>query len=83
VVSQPGNSPRSAVLAFFIADIRGYTNFTRTRGDEAAARLAATFAELVQGASRRMTAPSSSCVATRSWPLSRPLARRCAPPSER
>jgi WD40 repeat protein/class 3 adenylate cyclase len=31
---------------FLIADIRGYTRFTRERGDAAAARLAQTFAEL-------------------------------------
>ncbi len=31
-----------------IADIRGYTSFTRTAGDEEAARLAATFAEVVR-----------------------------------
>jgi WD40 repeat protein/class 3 adenylate cyclase len=42
------NSRNSAVLAFLIADIRGYTTFTRTRGDAAAAELAATFAELAR-----------------------------------
>jgi class 3 adenylate cyclase len=36
------------VLAFLIADIRGYTNFTRAKGDAAAAELAATFAELAR-----------------------------------
>jgi WD40 repeat protein/class 3 adenylate cyclase len=36
------------VLTFLIADIRGYTAFTRARGDEAAARLAAAFAELAR-----------------------------------
>jgi len=36
------------ILTFLIADIRGYTSFTRSRGDEAAARLAATFAEIVR-----------------------------------
>lgn len=40
--------PDSAILTFLIADIRGYTAFTRTAGDEAAARLAATFAEIVR-----------------------------------
>ena len=38
----------SAVRTFLIADIRGYTRFTQERGDEAAARLAARFAEIVQ-----------------------------------
>jgi hypothetical protein len=38
----------SAIRTFLIADIRGYTRFTQERGDEAAARLAARFAEIVQ-----------------------------------
>ena len=33
------------VKAFLIADVRGYTKFTQEHGDEAAARLAASFAE--------------------------------------
>jgi class 3 adenylate cyclase len=37
-----------AILTFFIADIRGYTSFTAKHGDEAAARLAAAFAEIVR-----------------------------------
>ena len=40
--------PSSAILTFLIADVRGYTAFTRTAGDEAAARLAAAFAEVVR-----------------------------------
>jgi len=36
-----------AVKAFLIADVRGYTRFTRERGDEAAAGLATRFSELV------------------------------------
>src|SRR6478735_1815341 len=32
---------------FLIADVRGYTRYTQQHGDEAAARLAATFAEIV------------------------------------
>ena len=43
-------APRAGVLAFLIADIRGYTSFTRTHGDEAAARLAAAFAGLCREA---------------------------------
>lgn len=35
-----------AVRTFLIADIRGYTRFTRERGDEAASRLASGFAEI-------------------------------------
>src|SRR5262245_23838369 len=42
------------VRTFLIADVRGYTRFTEERGDEAAARLAARFAELVrEGVERR------------------------------
>ena len=40
----------AAVRTFLIADIRGYTTFTLERGDEAAARLTAHFAELAQEA---------------------------------
>jgi WD40 repeat protein/class 3 adenylate cyclase/type II secretory pathway predicted ATPase ExeA len=36
------------VRTFLIADVRGYTSFTRERGDEAAARLAAAFAEVAR-----------------------------------
>lgn len=36
------------IKAFLIADIRGYTAFTQTRGDEAGARLATRFAELTR-----------------------------------
>jgi class 3 adenylate cyclase/ABC-type transport system substrate-binding protein len=35
---------------FLIADVRGYTRFTREHGDEAASDLAARFAEIVRGA---------------------------------
>src|SRR4249919_1048620 len=38
------------ILTFLIADVRGYTSFTQTRGDEAAARLAMTFAEMANEA---------------------------------
>jgi class 3 adenylate cyclase/ABC-type oligopeptide transport system substrate-binding subunit len=36
-----------AVRTFMFADVRGYTRYTRERGDEAAGRLASEFAELV------------------------------------
>jgi YVTN family beta-propeller protein len=39
---------RAEVRTFLIADVRGYTRFTQTRGDEAAAELAARFAAIVQ-----------------------------------
>ena len=38
----------AGILTFLIADIRGYTAFTHESGDEAAARLAATFAEIAR-----------------------------------
>ena len=38
----------SGVLSFVIADIRGYTAFTQSRGDEAAAELAARFARIAR-----------------------------------
>ena len=43
-------SARSAagIFTFLIADVRGYTSFTQQHGDEAAARLAAAFAELAR-----------------------------------
>ncbi len=40
----------SEILTFLIADVRGYTSFTQTHGDEAAARFASTFAELARPA---------------------------------
>jgi WD40 repeat protein/class 3 adenylate cyclase len=39
-----------AILTFLIADVRGYTSFTAEHGDEAAARLAAAFAEIAREA---------------------------------
>ena len=39
--------PRFGVGSFLVADIRGYTAFTSTHGDEAAARLTASFAEIM------------------------------------
>jgi class 3 adenylate cyclase/streptogramin lyase len=38
------------VRTFLIADVRGYTGYTREHGDEAASRLAACFAAIVRGA---------------------------------
>ncbi|HVG88126.1 MAG TPA: hypothetical protein VM823_04075, partial [Gaiellales bacterium] len=40
--------PGSDVRTFLIADVRGYTRFTQEQGDEAAARLAARFAEVAR-----------------------------------
>jgi WD40 repeat protein/DNA-binding SARP family transcriptional activator/class 3 adenylate cyclase len=45
--SAPGDTAEE-IRAFLIADVRGYTRFTQERGDEAAARLAARFAEIVR-----------------------------------
>jgi peptide/nickel transport system substrate-binding protein len=44
---EPGATDTS-ILTFLIADVRGYTLFTQTRGDEAAGKLAARFAEIVR-----------------------------------
>src|SRR6478736_6756051 len=38
----------AGILTFLIADVRGYTAFTQSRGDEAAAILAAKFAEIAR-----------------------------------
>ncbi|HET8874087.1 MAG TPA: adenylate/guanylate cyclase domain-containing protein [Gaiellaceae bacterium] len=43
-----GVAPHAPVRTFLIADIRGYTRFTEEYGDEASARLARKFSELVQ-----------------------------------
>ena len=44
-MGRQGEPPASAeLLSFLIADIRGYTSFTQSRGDEAAAELAGKFA---------------------------------------
>ena len=40
----------AVVRTFLIADVRGYTSFTQTRGDEAAGELAAKFAALAREA---------------------------------
>ena len=44
--SQVGKS-EAGIRTFLIADVRGYTRYTQQYGDEAAARLAAAFAEIV------------------------------------
>src|SRR3954452_11211002 len=38
----------TGILTFLIADVRGYTSFTQTHGDEGAARLADKFAEIAR-----------------------------------
>ena len=49
--SAPAATPLTAsILVFLIADVRGYTHFTQEHGDDAAARLTTTFAELAQAA---------------------------------
>ena len=42
------DAPASEIRTFLIADVRGYTRFTQRHGDEAAARLAARFAEVAR-----------------------------------
>lgn len=46
--STPSASTAEEIRTFLIADVRGYTLFTQERGDEAAATLAARFAEIVR-----------------------------------
>src|SRR4029078_11057293 len=51
VMTVPRETRRTAaVRTFLIGDIRGYTRFTAEHGDEAASRLAATFAQVAQEA---------------------------------
>jgi WD40 repeat protein/class 3 adenylate cyclase len=45
-----GDAAGPVELTFLIADVRGYTSFTRERGDAEAARLAKRFAELARDA---------------------------------
>src|SRR2546428_8588268 len=45
-----GNRDGAGIRAFLIADVRGYTLFTQQRGDEAAGKLAARFAEVAREA---------------------------------
>jgi branched-chain amino acid transport system substrate-binding protein len=45
-----GDELDAIVRTFLIADVRGYTSFTQTHGDEPAAHLAATFATLAREA---------------------------------
>ncbi len=52
--NQPDDPPRddaaddAQIRTFLIADVRGYTLFTQERGDEAAAKLAAKFADIAR-----------------------------------
>jgi predicted ATPase/class 3 adenylate cyclase len=48
VESSSTTPQRSALLTFLIADVRGYTRFTVEQGNEAAARLASTFAAIAR-----------------------------------
>lgn len=44
---------RASILAFLIADIRGYSHFTLEHGDRAAAELTTRFAEIARGVAER------------------------------
>jgi ABC-type transport system substrate-binding protein/class 3 adenylate cyclase len=46
-LASPSGTPETELRTFLIADIRGYTTYTREHGDEAGAALASRFAELV------------------------------------
>ena len=45
--AQRSSTPSTDLRTYMIADIRGYTTYTREKGDQAGAALAARFAELV------------------------------------
>ena len=47
-VGTPDDEKSGGIKTFLIADVRGFAAFTERRGDEAAARLATTFAELAR-----------------------------------
>jgi YVTN family beta-propeller protein len=48
-IGKPGTGgPHPGIRTFLIADVRGYTLFTQERGDEAATKLAARFAEIAR-----------------------------------
>ena len=47
IPASPSGTPETELRTFLIADIRGYTTYTREHGDEAGAALASRFAELV------------------------------------
>lgn len=55
-------SSSTALHTFLIADVRGYTSFTLERGDEAAARLATRFADIV---SEQVTAREGNLIELR------------------
>jgi ABC-type transport system substrate-binding protein/class 3 adenylate cyclase len=44
----PSEGEQAEIRTFLIADVRGYTRYTQERGDEAAARLASAFADVVR-----------------------------------
>ena len=44
----PNSTEGHTIRTFLIADVRGYTAFTQRYGDEAAGRLAGTFAEIAR-----------------------------------
>lgn len=44
----PARGKAAGIKTFLIADVRGYTTFTQTRGDEAAAELATVFADVAR-----------------------------------
>jgi WD40 repeat protein/class 3 adenylate cyclase len=50
IVNRSAAERGSSVRTFLIADVRGYTSFTRAHGDEAAARLAGKFAAIAREA---------------------------------
>ena len=63
----PATTPlNAAILVFLIADVRGYTHFTQEHGDDAAAKLTTTFAELAQAGRALLARPAGLVSARRS-----------------
>ena len=77
--TRPGRRPRRELRTFLIADIRGYTTYTREHGDDAAAD-ARRPVRGARGRGRRRpgTGSCSSCAVTRPWSCSSRPGRRSA-----
>ena len=78
----PSEPAPSVIRTFLIADLRGYTRFSDSRGDEAAAALAERFVAVAEArGSNRARERSSRFAGTRSSRSSTPPEKRSARPS--
>ena len=75
------DSTETQIRTFLIADVRGYTTFTQEHGDEAAAKLAARFAEIVREHVRAAHGSVIELRGNEARPSSDPPAGRSAQPS--